>query len=100
MDLVLPGLQEDLIKQVSSVNDNTIVVLNAGSVVDMTEWIDKVDAVVEMWYGGEEAGTALGDILFGDYNPGGKLPITFYKSDEQLLPMDDYDIRKVEHICI
>ena len=94
MDLVLPGLQEDLIKQVSSVNDNTIVVLNAGSVVDMTEWIDKVDAVVEMWYGGEEAGTALADVLFGDYNPGGKLPITFYKSDEQLLPMDDYDIRK------
>jgi len=94
MDLTLPGLQSNLIDQVSSVNKNTIVVLNAGSVVDMTKWIDKVSAVVEMWYGGEEAGTALADVLFGDYNPGGKLPITFYKSDEQLLPMDDYDIRK------
>lgn len=94
MDLTLPGLQNNLIDQVSSVNKNTIVVLNAGSVVDMTKWIDKVGAVVEMWYGGEEAGTALADVLFGDYNPGGKLPITFYKSDEQLLPMDDYDITK------
>jgi beta-glucosidase len=94
MDLTLPGLQSDLIDQISSVNKNTIVVLNAGSVVDMTKWIDKVGAVVEMWYGGEEGGTALADVLFGDYNPGGKLPLTFYKSDEQLPPMDDYDITK------
>jgi beta-glucosidase len=94
MDLTLPGLQSNLIEKVASVNKNTIVVLNAGSVVDMTKWVDKVGAVVDMWYGGEEAGTALADVLFGDYNPGGKLPITFYKSDEQLPPMDDYDITK------
>jgi beta-glucosidase len=93
-NLDLPSAQEDLIQGISGVNKNTIVVLNAGSVITMNNWIDSVPATIEMWYGGEEGGTALADILFGDYNPGGRLPLTFYKSIDQLPPMNDYDIRK------
>ena len=60
------------------------MVLINGSAVTMTEWIDDVDAVVEAWYPGEEGGNAIADVLFGDYNPGGKLPITFPKKVGQL----------------
>ncbi|MCK7531708.1 MAG: glycoside hydrolase family 3 C-terminal domain-containing protein [Marinilabiliales bacterium] len=57
-------------------NKNTIVVLNVGSPVEMP-WIDKVPAVLQLWYNGQEQGNALADILFGDVNPSGKLPTTF-----------------------
>ena len=93
-DLKLPGSQEDLILKVAEVNKNTIVVLNAGGVVTMENWIDRAPTVIEMWYGGEEGGTALADVLFGDYNPGGRLPLTFYRSMDKLPPIEDYDIRK------
>ena len=83
-DLNLPGVQEDLIKEVCDLEIPTVVVLINGSAITMTEWIDDVDAVVEAWYPGEEGGNAIADILFGDYNPGGKLPITFPKKVGQL----------------
>ena len=75
--LDLPGQQEALIRAVSETGTPTIVVLNAGSAVTMKNWVDKVAGLVEAWYTGEEGGDALADALFGDYNPGGKLPITF-----------------------
>ena len=54
-------------------------------------WADQhVPAIVEAWYGGQAAGSALADVLFGDYNPGGRLPVTFYKSVADLPPFDDY----------
>ncbi|MEM2849219.1 MAG: glycoside hydrolase family 3 N-terminal domain-containing protein [Candidatus Bathyarchaeia archaeon] len=83
-NLDLPGVQEDLIKEVCSLEIPTIVVLINGSAITMTKWIDEVNAVVEAWYPGEEGGTAIADVLFGDYNPGGKLPITFPKTVGQL----------------
>ena len=73
----LPGGQDELIRQVSAVNKNTIVVLTAGGNVDMTQWIDRVPAVLHAWYPGQEGGTALAEILFGDYSPSGKLPASF-----------------------
>ncbi len=76
-NLDLPGQQEKLIRAVSETGTPTIVVLNAGSAVTMKNWIDNVAGVVEAWYAGEEGGNALADVLFGDYNPGGKLPVTF-----------------------
>jgi beta-glucosidase len=73
----LPGGQDELIRQISSVNKNTIVVLTAGGNVDMTQWIDQVPAVLHAWYPGQEGGTALAQLLFGDYSPSGKLPASF-----------------------
>jgi len=76
-NLDLPGEQEDLISAVAATGVPTVVVLVNGGAVTMGKWINKVAAVVEGWYGGEEGGNALADVLFGDYNPGAKLPITF-----------------------
>ena len=73
----LPGGQNELIQRISAINTNTIVVLTAGGNVDMTRWIDNVPAVLEAWYPGQEGGTALAQILFGDYSPSGKLPASF-----------------------
>ncbi len=75
-DLELAGHQNELIARVTEVNPNTVVVLNSGSAVTMP-WIDKVDAVLQQWYAGQEAGNALADVLFGDQAPSGKLPTTF-----------------------
>jgi beta-glucosidase len=73
----LPAGQDELIAAVAAANPNTIVVIVAGAPVTMTRWIGRVPAVVEAWYGGQEAGHAIGDILFGAQNPSGKLPVTF-----------------------
>jgi len=73
----LPGGQDELIRQISAVNKNTIVVITAGGNIDMTQWIDKVPTVLDAWYPGQEGGTALAQILFGDYSPSGKLPASF-----------------------
>jgi beta-glucosidase len=73
----LPGGQDELVRQISAVNKNIIVVITAGGNVDMTQWIDKVPAVLDAWYPGQEGGTALAQILFGDYSPSGKLPVSF-----------------------
>jgi beta-glucosidase len=75
----LPAGQDELIDAVAAVNKNTIVVVVAGAPVTMTKWIGRVGAVVQAWYGGQEAGHAIGDILFGAQNPSGKLPVTFPK---------------------
>ncbi|OGU26779.1 MAG: hypothetical protein A2X66_02485 [Ignavibacteria bacterium GWA2_54_16] len=75
--LDLPGEQERLIRQVAETGTPTIVVLINGSAITMKSWIDRVAAVVEAWYPGEEGGNAIADVLFGDENPGGRLPVTF-----------------------
>jgi beta-glucosidase len=78
-DLKLPFNQDDLIQSIVAANPRTIVVLVAGSPVEMGPWLQKVPAVLAAWYGGSEAGNALAHILFGDVNPSGKLPCTFPK---------------------
>ena len=75
-DMDLPGKQAELIAQVSAVNPNTIVVLNAGSPINMP-WLEQVGAVVQAWYLGQETGNAITDVLFGEVNPSGKLPTTW-----------------------
>jgi beta-glucosidase len=81
-DMALPGQQNALIKAVVRANTNTIVVLNNGTPLVMSEWIDNVPAVVEAWYPGQEGGHAIADVLFGDVNPSGKLPTTFPRRPE------------------
>ena len=73
----LPGGQDEFIRQISAVNPNTIVVLTAGGNVDMTRWVDRVPSILHAWYPGQEGGTALAEIVFGDYSPSGKLPVSF-----------------------
>ena len=75
--LDLPGAQEELIQQVAATGKPVIVVLFAGAPVTMEKWIGKVPALLDAWYPGQEGGTAVAEALFGDVNPGGKLPMTF-----------------------
>jgi beta-glucosidase len=80
----LPAAQNALIKAIAKVNPKTIVVLKSGSAITMP-WIDDVPAVLEAWYPGEEDGNAVADIVFGNVNPSGKLPITFPRSAKDTL---------------
>ncbi len=73
----LPNGQDRLIQAVASVNRNVVVVLTAGGAVDMTSWIDRVPALLDVWYPGQEGGRALAEILFGKVSPSGKLPVSF-----------------------
>ncbi len=75
-NMKLAGQQDELIARVAAANANTVVVLNAGSPLEMP-WLDAVPAVLQQWYGGQDAGHALADVLFGDVNPSAKLPTTF-----------------------
>src|ERR1700757_2312492 len=82
-NLSLPDNQDALIEQVASANPHTIVVLETGTAVTMP-WIDKVAGVVEAWYAGSSGHKALVDLLVGDVNPSGKLPLTFTSSEADL----------------
>jgi beta-glucosidase len=82
--LRLPGHQEDLIRAVATAGRPVVVVLIGGSAVTMSDWIDRVGAVVMAWYPGDEGGRAVADVLFGEYNPAGRLPISFPHSEGQL----------------
>lgn len=73
----LPPGQEELVAAVSAANPRTIVVVNSGGAVDMSGWIDRVPAVLQAWYAGQEGGTAIAELLFGVANPSGRLPVTF-----------------------
>lgn len=77
--LALPYNNDELIKAVLEVNPNTVVVIQSGSPVDMTEWIDNCSSLLHFSYGGMETGSGLADVLFGDENPSGKLPLSFPK---------------------
>lgn len=76
-DLNLPYEQDELIKRVLEVNKNAVVVMLSGAPIDMSEWIDEANAVVQTWYNGMEGGRALAEVIFGDVNPSGKLTATF-----------------------
>ncbi len=91
-EIELPQVQRDLINEVASVNSNIIIVLVNGGPLALAGTETKANAIVEAWYSGELGGRAIADVLFGDVNPGGKLPETFYASTEQLPPMWDYDL--------
>jgi len=82
--LSLPGYQEALIKAVAATGKPVVVVLVGGSAITMSNWINKVQGIVDVWYPGEEGGHAVADVLFGDYNPAGRLPITFPVHEAQL----------------
>jgi beta-glucosidase len=82
--LGLPGRQESLITAVAGTGTPTVVVLVGGSAITMSSWLDQVAGVIDVWYPGEEGGRAIADVLFGDVNPAGRLPITFPVAEGQL----------------
>ncbi|HYQ56425.1 MAG TPA: glycoside hydrolase family 3 C-terminal domain-containing protein, partial [Draconibacterium sp.] len=92
--LALPGNQQELVEAVVAVNPKTVVIeMNAGPLA--VPWIkDNVPAMIEAWWAGEEGGNAIADVIFGNVNPGGKMPLTVYASDEQVPSQDEYDISK------
>jgi len=92
MDITLPQVQRDLVREIAQVNSNIIIVLINGGPVALSGTEKDAAAIVEAWYTGQSSGTAIADVLFGDVNPGGKLPETFYASNDQLPPFADYDI--------
>lgn len=73
----LPQYQDSLVQCIAEANPKTVVLMNSGAGVDMTGWIDKVPSLIQLWYAGQEGGTAVAEILFGKTNPSGKLPVTF-----------------------
>ena len=82
--LALPGHQEEMIRQIAAIGKPMVVMLVGGSAITMNSWIDKVPAILDVWYPGEVGGRAIAKVLFGNYNPSGKLPITFPMSEAQL----------------
>ena len=90
ISLDLPGIQEELLKAVHASGKPLVVVLLNGSAVAVNWAQTHAAAILEAWYPGEEGGTAIADILFGDYNPAGRLPVTFYKSADDLPAFTDY----------
>jgi beta-glucosidase len=82
--LSLPGRQEELINRVASTGKPVVVILVGGSAITMSNWLNNVSAVLDIWYPGEVGGSAVAGVLFGDYNPAGRLPFTFPLAEGQL----------------
>lgn len=82
--LSLPGKQETLIRDVAETGTPVVVVLVGGSAITMTNWMNQVDGILDIWYPGDAGGHAVAKVLFGDYNPAGRLPITFPQDESQL----------------
>jgi len=90
----LPKVQEELLESVAATGTPTVLVLLNGSALAVN-WADtNIPAIMEAWYPGQAAGTAIADVLFGDYNPAGRLPVTFYHSLDGMLPFEDYSMEE------
>jgi beta-glucosidase len=86
----LPPGQDELINQIAAVNKKTVVVLTSGGGVDMSAWIDRIPALLEAWYPGQEGGAAVAQLLFGESNPSGRLPISIERRWEDNATHDSY----------
>jgi len=91
-DITLPRPQEELLKKLHNLGKPLVLVLLNGGALAVNWAADHIPAIIEAWYPGQAGGQALADLLFGDYNPAGRLPVTFYKSVDDLPPFDDYNM--------
>ena len=89
----LPKVQRDFLKALKAAGKTVIFVNCSGSAIALLPETESCDAILQVWYAGQEGGEAIADVLFGDYNPSGKLPITFYKSSDQLPDFEDYSMK-------
>jgi len=92
-NIKLPAVQEKLIKSLYETGTPVVLVNFSGSAVALNWENENLPAIIQAWYPGQSGGTALADVIFGKYNPGGRLPVTFYKSVEDLPPFDDYSMK-------
>jgi beta-glucosidase len=89
----LPKTQSELIKKIKALGKPTILVLLNGSALSINWENDNIPAIIEAWYPGQAGGTAIADVIFGDYNPSGRLPVTFYKDINDIPPFSDYKMK-------
>ena len=89
----LPAVQRNFLKALKDAGKHVIFVNCSGSCIALEPETKTCDAIVQAWYPGQEGGTAVADVLFGDYTPGGKLPVTFYKNSKQLPDYEDYSMK-------
>ena len=92
-DIELPKVQRDFLKALKEAGKQIVFVNCSGSCIALEPETHTCDAIVQAWYPGQEGGTAVADVLFGDYNPSGKLPVTFYKNSSQLPDYEDYSMK-------
>ncbi|MEO5996586.1 MAG: glycoside hydrolase family 3 C-terminal domain-containing protein [Chitinophagaceae bacterium] len=92
--LGLPGNQEELVKTVLAANPRTVVVLMNAGPLTIPAIKERAPAIIEAWWGGEQGANAIADVIFGNVNPGGKLPFTVYATEAQVPPQDEYDVTK------
>lgn len=92
-DIQLPEVQRNCLKALKAAGKKVIYVNCSGSAIGLVPETESCDAILQAWYGGESGGQAVADVLFGDYNPAGKLPITFYKDTTQLPGFEDYSMK-------
>jgi beta-glucosidase len=89
----LPGVQRNFIKALKEAGKKIVYVNCSGSAIALTPESERCEAILQAWYPGQEGGTAVTEVLYGDYNPQGKLPVTFYKDSNQLPDFEDYSMR-------
>ncbi|RPH97302.1 MAG: glycoside hydrolase family 3 protein, partial [Calditrichaeota bacterium] len=92
-EIELPAVQRHCLQRLNDAGKKVIFVNCSGSAIALVPETESCDAILQAWYGGESGGQAAADVLFGDYNPSGKLPITFYKSLQQLPDFEDYSMK-------
>lgn len=90
--ILLPKVQSDFLKKLKTSGKPLVFVMMTGSAVALPYEQQNIPVILNAWYGGQSAGTAIADVLFGDYNPAGRLPVTFYKSDSDLPDFKSYDM--------
>ncbi|MDR3219646.1 MAG: glycoside hydrolase family 3 C-terminal domain-containing protein [Dysgonamonadaceae bacterium] len=93
-DINLPQVQKNMLKALKETGKPVIFVLCSGSTLALPWEYETADAMLAAWYPGQEGGTAVADVLFGDYNPAGRLPLTFYASTDDLPDFEDYNMNK------
>ena len=92
-NIELPKVQREFLKALKAAGKKVIFVNCSGSCIALQPETESCEAIVQVWYAGQEGGTAIADVLFGDYNPSGKLPVTFYKNSSQLPDYEDYSMK-------
>jgi len=103
--LDLPAGQDELIQEIAKANRNTVVIFNAGAPVNVSHWLNEVPSVLDAWFGGQEGGHAIADVLFGDFNPSGKLPFSFINDFKESpaygnYPGEDLHVKYAEGIYV
>ncbi|SDS34249.1 beta-glucosidase [Mucilaginibacter mallensis] len=90
--IALPEVQTQLLKELNAIGKPVVFVMMTGSALAIPWEAEHIPAILNAWYGGQDAGTAIADVIFGDYNPAGRLPVTFYRSDKDLPSFTDYSM--------